>query len=186
MKDAVMKWLRIVLSPPILICIAVLLLREQMAEGHTAAAILCLGVIPTLSYLVWRAVPTLYRIGRPVQRKLAVAFSVAGYLLGLIFCAACGGSSTEYCIYLCYVFSGVLIAVTSRLGLKSSGHAAGVAGPVMLLAVRRSPWFLLGFGLLIPVWVSSRKLGRHTDRELLLGALYPTAAVLCLMHFFPQ
>lgn len=185
MKDAVMKWLRVVLSPPILICIAVFLLRGQMTGSHAAAAMLCLGVIPTLSYLVWWVVPTLYQGGRPAQRKLAVAFSVAGYLLGLIFCAARGGSGTETCIYLCYVFSGVLIAVTSKLGLKSSGHAAGVAGPVMLLAVRRSPWFLMGFGLLIPVWVSSRKLGRHTNRELLLGTLYPTAAVLVLAQFIP-
>lgn len=175
-----MKALRIVLSPPLLICAAVLLLRDGFAAGHTAMALFCLGVLPSLSYLVWRVTPPLYSGGRPTQRKLAVAFSVAGYLIGLIFCLICEGSDTERFLYISYVFSAVMIALTSHFGVKSSGHAAGVMGAVMLLTFRASPWYLLGVLLLLPVWISSRRLGRHTDRELLLGALYPTAVSVFL------
>lgn len=39
--------------------------------------------------------------------------SVAGYLLGTVYCLASGGSQTELFMYLSYVICGVLIALSS-------------------------------------------------------------------------
>ena len=107
---------------------------------------------------------------------------MAGYLLGTVYCLASGGSQTELFMYLSYVICGVLIALFSFVfHLKSSGHACGVSGPAAMLAYRVSPWFLLGYLLLIPVWQSSLRLKRHTAGELLLGALFPVAAMALLI-----
>ena len=65
--------------------------------------------------------------------------SVAGYLLGTVYCLASGGSQTELFMYLSYVICGVLIALSSYVfHIKSSEHAAGVVEPVMILTLRVS------------------------------------------------
>ena len=85
-------------------------------------------------------------------------------------------------MYLCYVICGVLIALSSYVfHIKSSGHAAGVVGPVMILSLRVSPWYLFGLLLMIPVGISSVKLGRHTPKEILLGSCYPVN-IPCFIH----
>lgn len=84
-------------------------------------------------------------------------------------------------VYLCYIFSGTLIAIfTKCLKIKSSGHAAGTAGPITILVLRVSPWFFLGYLLLIPVYCSSLRLKRHTMKELLWGTAYPIVAAIAL------
>ena len=185
MNKKLAKALRILTLPPVLVLVLILLLRSQYPPLHAAIAVLTLAVFPLLAYLVWSCVPTLHRQGRPAQRSLAVVFSVIGYVVGLLCCALGHGSATEWFVYLCYVISGILIALSPRcFHVKSSGHACGVVGPVVILALLKSPWFLLGLVLLLPVWVSSLGLGRHTKQELLLGGLYPAVTAVMLYYVF--
>lgn len=112
---------------------------------------------------------------------MAVIFSVSGYILGFLFCLIAKGSGTELFVFLIYLISGGLIALSIFcFHLKSSGHAAGVTGPVMILTFRLSPWYLFGLLLMIPVWKSSLALDRHSERELILGGSYSiiTGAIL--------
>ena len=180
MKQHLAKAIRIATVPPIGAAILITLLWTSYPPYHALGALFCLAVLPALSYLVWVSIPPLRRRGRPLQRKLAVLFSVVGYGLGLGLALGLGGSRVELCINLCYCFSGALIALTSALGLRSSGHAAGVAGPIAVLSLWKSPWYLLGAGVMGAVVWSSLQLKRHTPRELLLGALYPTVCALVL------
>ncbi|MBR2834377.1 MAG: hypothetical protein IKE43_01485 [Coriobacteriales bacterium] len=173
MSERTAKIIRVLTLPPVLLLPALLLLHRQYPDGHIWAAILLLCGLPALSYLIWRTIPQFYHGGRPLQRKLAALFSVCGYVLGLLYCLITRGSDTELYIYLCYLISGGMIALSPYcMHIKISGHAAGVVGPVMALTFRLSPWFLLGLLIMIPVWKSSVVLGRHTTRELLLGGCY--------------
>ena len=186
MKEKTAKLIRILTLPQLLLLIALLLLRKQYPGGHVwaAAALLCL--LPLLAYPVCAVVPKLRAEGRPMQRKLAVIFSVSGYALGLLYCLVTHGRGTELFVYLCYFLTGGLIALSSfGFHLKSSGHAAGVVGPVIILALRLSPWYLFGLLLMVPVWRSSVALGRHTPRELILGGSYPILVGIVLMLLIP-
>ena len=55
-----------------------------------------------------------------------------------------------------------------------------MAGPILVLGLEASPWFFLGFGLLGIVFWSSLRLGRHTARELVLGAATPMVFIALL------
>lgn len=172
------KVLRVITIPPVMALILVFLLWRQYPPGHGAAAIFSLTLLPVLSYPVWRVIPRLYEKGRPSQRRLAIVFSVVGYLIGLVFAVLLRGSAPELLVCLCYMTTGVLIALSSALRFRASGHAAGISGPIAVLALCKSPWFALMAVILVPVYWSSLRLKRHTLRELLLGTLYPVAAAL--------
>ncbi len=184
MSEDLAKAIRIVTLPQVMVFFLILLLGDQIPVWHDGMAIVLLCILPLLSYLYWRITPKLRRQGRKSQRKLAIAFSVVGYVLGTVYCITSNGSQTELFMYLCYVICGALIALSSyAFHIKSSGHAAGVVGPVMILSLRVSPWFLFGLLLMIPVGISSVRLGRHTPKELLLGSCYPVVVALLLQLF---
>ena len=87
-------------------------------------------------------------------------------------------------MYLSYVVCGGITALASFVfHVKSSGHAIGISAPVMILALWVSPYYLLGLLLMIPVGISSVRLGRHTPKELLLGCVFGIAATLLLYLF---
>lgn len=181
------KILRILFLPQLLVCIVIALLHDQFPTGHAAVALLTLCAFPLLAYLACRCIPKLHRQGRPMQRKMAVAFSVLGYAAGLLFAFAAHGTPTEQFVYLTYSLCGLLIAASTRLfGLKASGHACGVAGPVVILALRKSLWYLLGLAALVPVFLSSLALKRHTLRELVLGSAYAVLIGAVLSVFLPS
>ncbi len=181
MSEKTAKALRIASLPPIMAIPMTLILWPQFPTGHGWLALLFLTVLPLLAYPIQAAVPCLAAQGRSGQRRLALLFSVAGYAAGLIVSLVWPSTKTERMLYLCYIFSGVLIAFFSKcLHIKNSGHAAGTAGPVSMLVLRVSPWFLLAYLLLIPVYLSSLKLKRHTRAELLWGTAYPIAAAVLL------
>lgn len=179
--------LRILLLPQLLACIVIFLLRAQFPTGHAPVAVLTLCVFPLLAYPVCRCIPSLHRRGRPLQRRMAVAFAVIGYAAGLSFCFAANGSQTERFVYLTYSLCGLLIAVSTHLlGLKASGHACGVTGPVVILTLRKSLWYLFGLAALVPIFLSSLALKRHTLRELVLGSACAVLIGAVLSLFLPS
>lgn len=154
--------------------------------AHYMAALVWFVLLPLLAYPVSWLVPALRRRGRAVQRGLAIAFSVTGYLGGLLCLAVCGGTRTEWIIYLTYAISGLLIALCSALlHFKASGHACGVAGPAaMLVYCLGLPW-LAGFVLLAAVFWSSLKMKRHTLAQLTVGSLIPVVTIALLTRLLP-
>lgn len=102
MSESCAKVIRIITLPQVLVFFLILLLGDQIPPWHHEMAIVLLCVVPLISYLYWRISPELREQGRKSQRKLAIIFSVTGYILGTIYCIAFGGSKTELFMYLCY------------------------------------------------------------------------------------
>lgn len=155
-----------------------------MPVSRALFAWLFLSLLPLLAYPV-----SLLRRGwctRDRQRKLAICFSVAGYVAGTVFSLSTGGGRPEKVIYFTYLLSGILTAVFSfAFRIKSSGHACGVSGPVAALCVFGSPVFAVGFLLLIPVFRASLQLKRHTLSQLLIGTAIPILCLAASLLLFP-
>ena len=72
------------------------------------------------------------------------------------------------------------LALTSRFPkLRASGHACGVSGPLtVLIYLHGLRWLAPGLAVLAAMFWSSITLGRHTLRQLLLGAAAPDVIFL--------
>ena len=189
LKKYCAKAIRIITTAPIfaaLLCtlLYVLVPNSFASPLHFVLALGYLSVLPILAYPISAVIPALRRKGRDGQRNLAIALSIVGYLGSFLTGLFFGGTPTECVLFGTYLCSGTLLALCTLLHFKASGHACGVVGPVVILALLKSPWFLLGLVLLLPVWVSSLGLGRHTKQELLLGGLYPAVTAVMLYYVF--
>ena len=138
---------------------------------HCILALINLSLLPLLAYPIQLLIPKLRAGGRAVQRKMAFVSAVIGYTLGIISAALLHAPKGFWTLYIAYFSSGAVLSfINKALNIKASGHACGVAGPILLCA-----WYLGGMYflllLLIPIvfWARIRQ-GRHTLRELLLGA----------------
>lgn len=184
MKKAGNVLVRVITLPPLMAAAALVILRGQLGlfpGSSLMMGIFFLCLLPLMAYPLCFAVPALRKKGRTMQRKVAVYFSVAGYLSGTVYCLLQGLWGMELTLFLTYLFSGVLIAVfSSCFHFRCSGHASGMAGPITMLGMQVSPLCFLGYGLLVPVFSSSIKLQRHTREELVAGALTPAVLLLLL------
>lgn len=182
------KAVRIITVPPVMAAALVLLLHGKCGAFSGMGlwtALSGLAVLPLLSYGIWFIVPALRAKGRKSQRTAAVICSCTGYLLSSVYCLINGPDAIGTVAVLTYLFSGLMTAFLSYVcKLKSSGHACGLSGPVMMAAVRVHPLFLTGYLLLIPVIWSSLKLKRHTWTELLCGAAIPVSIQFILVLIF--
>lgn len=146
---------------------------------HYIEAIFTLTVLPMLSYLVCRVVPSFKQRGRKLERNLAIVFSVIGYVMGTVFALTGNGTKLELILYLTYLISGVLTGLCSFVfKFKASGHTCGVSGPAALMSYSLGPMYLLSFAMLVPVFISSLKLERHSMSQLIAGAIVPIVAML--------
>lgn len=184
-KEKLAKVIRVITTAPFfaaLLCTLVYLLVDNSFASvwHYLAAIGFLTVLPLLSYPVAWIIPKLRAKGRDGERNLALVFSVLGYIGGLLFALLAGGTWIEKVLFSTYLCSGAALAVCTLLHFKASGHTCGCSGPIAMLAVFVSPWFLLCYPLITPIIWSSRKLGRHTPAQLVVGAVIPVLA----MFFF--
>ncbi len=175
---------RVFTAPPVVVLASFTLIYARTnlfaSLWHYLLLVGCLGLLPALAYPISLLVPALRRRGRDAQRPLALALSVAGYLLGalVVFLSPSVFTNFERVVVCAYLFSGVVIAVSSKLGFKCSGHAAGVAGPAFLLTLALGAPGALGFlPLALVIW-SSLRLRRHTLPQLFVGALLPIAGTL--------
>lgn len=181
------KWVRTLTIPPVMAAVEIAVLRAAKGgfPGASAAwTLFFLSVLPTLSYPVWWLVSSLRRRGRAAQRALAVVFSVTGYVGSAAYCFAARLGAMEIVACMTYLLSGLAVAALSAVKIKCSGHACGVSGPVLMMSRFVSPWFLAGYLLLVPVFWSSLRLGRHTPGELILGTLTPAVFLLLLSAVF--
>lgn len=180
--NKICKLIRIITVAPIAALVTVLILNF-MKDGffvnarHFWTAILTLTVLPLLAYPV--SLVKQKDESRRFQRSLAIVFAVVGYITGTVCSFASGGSEGERVLYLTYLLSGIMIALSSFiLKRKSSGHACGISGPVTLLTYYLSPLCALGYFLLIPVFEASLKMKRHTLSQLISGSIIPVVCML--------
>lgn len=146
---------------------------------HYLDSLFTLCLLPLLGYVICRAVPSLKSKGRHLERVLAIAFSLLGYLLGVAFALIGGGTKTELTLYFTYLISGLLTAICSFVfKFKASGHACGVSGPAAMLSMYMGPVYALSFAVLVPVYISSLKLERHTLSQLIAGTIIPVIALI--------
>lgn len=180
--NKICKLIRIITVAPIAALVTVLMLNF-MKDGffvnarHFWTAILTLTVLPLLAYPISLVKQKDER--RRFQRSLAILFAVVGYIAGTVCSFVSGGSKGERVLYLTYLLSGIMIALSSFiLKRKSSGHACGISGPVTLLTYFLSPLCACGYFLLIPVFEASLKMKRHTLSQLVSGSAIPVVCML--------
>lgn len=183
MKKKLAKAVRVFTVPPVFSAVLCTVLYVRLdgafaSLGHYIAGLCFLSLLPLMSYPVCAAVPALREKGRRAERNLGLVFSVAGYMGGLLFCLLAGGAYVETLVYVTYLISGLGLAVCTLLHFKASAHACGCSGPVLILAVFISPWFLAGYLLLGAVMWASRSLDRHSPMQLVGGSVVPLLAFL--------
>lgn len=183
------KLLRALTVPPLMALFLITTLyiglgSEAFASpAHYFEAVFALVLLPLMPYPICAAIPSLKRRGRKTERIMAIAFSVLGYVMGFLFAIFSHGTRIELIVYLTYLLSGVLTAaLTFIFRFKASGHTCGASGPFAMLAISLNPWWLLGYLVMIPIFVSSIRLGRHTLGQLFAGASVSVAALLASIN----
>lgn len=184
------KFLRVLLLAPILALI--LLATCRIFKPHIFVtgwsflmAILTLVVLPLLSYPFSVIVPKIREKGRDGQRKLAIIFSMAGYVIGFCLCFLMTTSQELKVMFLTYLLSASLIGLfTFVIKLKASGHACGMMGPIAYLSYFVSPWCLTLMLGLIFIYLPAIKLKRHNIFELILGTVFPVASMFISIAIF--
>lgn len=181
--------IRVITAAPVTALVLLILLRIFKSDffssdAHFILHLSFLCVLPALSYLFSRAVPALRARGRTFERNMAIIFSVAGYAGSFITAVCFSGTANEKILAATYLFSAALTAIFTLIKFKTSGHACALSGPAAMLCYSVSPWFAFAFLLLIPVFVSSLRLKRHTLLQLACGTAVPIAAMLTAILIF--
>lgn len=180
------KCVRVITIPPVMATVLTILMRVFAGAFPGVSlylTILYLAVLPTLAYPLSCLIPALKKRGRSAQRDLALALSLLGYMASVLTGALMGLGKTEMTIAFTYLITAcVMLAFQVFFDEKVSGHASGFSGPVCMLALTVSRFFIFLYLLLIPVYLSSIKLKRHTKKEFLLGTLIPVATELVLVY----
>ncbi len=144
-----------------------------------AAALICLAVLPLLAYPLQPLIPRFRDKGRTGQRDLAILFSVAGYLIGLVYAFAAGAGRGMQGLFLTYLLSGALMLLLNGVfKVRASGHACGVAGPWVFLFAAMGWKALWALPVYLLSGACSVYMKRHTPREWLLGSLISPVALL--------
>lgn len=189
MANRMARIIRICTVPPIMalvLCSFLYSMDQRYFAGiqHYLLSILFLTVLPLLPYPITALIPKLRGKGRPVQRNLAILFSIVGYMGGMLL-ALVDGTAVERVLFGTYTISGLLIALCSfGFRFKASGHSCGVAGPIAMLVYLGGIQWLWSALLLLPVCWASYTLKRHTWLQLAAGAAFPVAAMgICITIF---
>lgn len=178
MKNKIAKAVRIVTIPPLMVT-AVLLILWFFVEGvyrgagDLAAAIAALGLFPVLAYPVSIIIPSIRKGGRKSQRRLAMIFSVIGYVGGMIYALAAKVQKPLMLIFVSYMLSLIVLVVFNWvIRLRASGHACSMAGPLVLLVYFLGwQYVFLCAALMALVFWSSLTLKRHKLSELIIGVV---------------
>ena len=190
-KKKIAATVRIITIAPImaLVLLLILFLRAPQTFGNTfnfISTVVFLVVIPLLAYPLQPLFKKFKDGGRESQRKLAMIFAVVGYIGGLLSAIVSGATKSVLMIYVSYLISGSLVALTNKLlHFRASGHACGVAGPFLILIYLGQPIGYLGIGALAITWLASLYMKRHTWEQLLAGSAIPfiALALIIIMPF---
>ena len=186
MKQRFSKIIRVFTVPSVFSALLCVILYGKLegafiSAGRLFAALCFLSFLPLMSYPICYAVPVLRKMGRKAERNLGLIFSVTGYIGGILFCLLTDSSPIEKVLYTTYLVSGLGLAVCTLLHFKASAHTCGCSGPIMMLSIFVSPWFLLGYLLLAVVMWASRNLDRHSPTQLVGGSVVPVLSLIGCM-----
>ncbi len=141
--------------------------------------------MPISAYLLEHLLPKYRTAGRKGERRLAFIMCILGYVLGTFVSFVFHGPRAVKMLFASYLVSGGLLAIMNGIfKYKASGHACGVAGPIVALL------FFIGIKicyvviLLVPVYWARINMGRHTLKELISGTLVGMAATAATMISF--
>lgn len=150
------------------------------------AGIFFLTVLPLLAYPLQKFIPRYKDRGREGQRKLAVIFSFAGYVLGMITVLIFNASRELKMIFCEYVLCGLCIFICDKVfKFKASGHACGSVGPTAMLLYLGQYIAATVFAILIiPAFISSLTTKRHTLKELISGSIVPLLMLIIVYIIF--
>lgn len=131
-----------------------------------------LTFVPISAYPLKKIIPKYKNGKRAEERKLAFIMAVVGYVAGLIVVLFFNAPQGTLTIFSSYFLAGVFLTFFNKfLNIKASGHAGGVATPVVLLLhfIGIGAWYSI---LILPVVFWARMTQkRHTIKELITGTL---------------
>ena len=189
--------IRIGSAPPFMVAVLLLLLHGTGQPGFDQpSALLCgflfLCIVPLLAYPAARLIPALRKQGREGERKTAFLFSALSYGSGWIVSFVMQNRPLLLLFTIYTLSVGLLLLWNKGFGVRASGHGCSVVGPLALSALYLGWWTLLpGAVVYAAIFWSSRRLGRHTAREFLLGsglcllAMVLSAGIFFLLGLFP-
>ncbi|MBR2832385.1 MAG: hypothetical protein IKE57_05620 [Oscillospiraceae bacterium] len=148
-------------------------------------SLLFLSLLPAAAYPLSELIPSVRRRGREGQRDLAFVLSLASYTAAWCLGILGGMSGGLAMICTVYFFSVLILLLFNKaLGLRASGHACSVTGPIIMACVYFGGWgALAGLPLYAAIFWASLHSGRHTAKELLLGTAACEAAYLLALGF---
>lgn len=177
-KDILAKIIRAFAVPPTFVAIMSITMYFVVPSafrnvGDLIALLCALAVLPALAYPLAAVIPSVKEKGRSGSRRLAFVTSAVGYISGTVYAFATNVSRELKFIFCGYLIALVLLTVFNKLcGLKASGHACGIVGPLLYSVC------FFGYKWIAPcvivciavVWASVYRKS-HTPKELLLGGM---------------
>lgn len=184
------KIIRAVTVPPVMVLVLLLILFFHDAGVFSSPqelllSILLLSLLPLMGYPLSYLLPKYKSRGREGQRNLALILSLGCYSGALLYGLLTKVSRNLFLIFSLYFLSvSVLILFNKVIGIRASGHACSLTGPMLLFiyffgSISILPCVLL-FGAIL--W-ASLTLKRHTLKELGFGAL--SAAIAFVLSLLP-
>lgn len=180
------KIIRVLTLAPLiaLTLVSVLYFTDKAFSGFNFLIVLfTLILLPLLAYPIQDKLKIIKGDKRASQRKLAIIFSVIGYVLGFIASLIFASSDLDKVVYLTYLLSGTLIYLfTFLFKVNASGHMCGVTGPIAVLIYVFGPWYLfIALVLLLVIW-ASLYLKRHKVIELIIGTIIPILSLIASVY----
>lgn len=175
-------------TPPMtaLVAAVAIHLRKPRAFGDGVfwflLTILLLAVIPCLSYVVALLVPSIRRMGRQGQRRLAFVVSVISYIAGTIVCLVGKAPRIVLGFFLSYLAAGsVLSLINGALDFKASGHACGCSGSLTLVTTVLGTTMAWAWIVLPAVFWARIRAKRHSMAELISATLVGATVTAVVM-----
>ncbi|MBQ3483084.1 MAG: hypothetical protein IJA78_02800 [Clostridia bacterium] len=181
------KLVRILTIPPVMVAVLFFALYSErtvfLRTADMIVVFLCLAILPVLAYPLQKLVPAWRAGGRRAQRNLAFVLSVTGYIAAVAYCLLAAVGKNLIYVAVVYLLSVVVLTLWNALTpFHASGHACGIAGPILLICLFIGNWRAIVPGValfLLALW-ASLVLKRHDLREFLLGALCSVLTALAV------
>lgn len=182
-KEKIAKIIRIITIPPAMamtLFIVLFIFRDNVFVNMSdfIAGILLLVIIPVLAYPLQSVIPTFKDKGRDGQRKLAFIMSLLSYTAMMLYGIIAKVSPDMLLICLTYFLTVIILTLSNKLHIKSSGHAASCTSPLVFFVYYFS-WraFFPSILIFLVILWSSLVTKRHTIKEFLVGS------VICVISF---
>ncbi|MBQ7131145.1 MAG: hypothetical protein IJO29_01100 [Oscillospiraceae bacterium] len=184
------KSIRVITVPPVMAAMLLVVLRNYVQGAVFKTydflfSMIFLAILPFLAYPVSYILPEIRCKGREGQRNLAFVLNAIGYTCAAVYGIIANVSDSLMLIFLTYFLSVIILSVFNKvLNIRASGHACSIFGPLVLLV------YFMGIKFAVPCIIvfalicwASVQIGRHTFKELMLGA-FSAAVAFVFSTFF--